>query len=387
MKHKGKLYDIYWCGNHELHRSTLNYEPYRCIRSNKGELKPEFYGIFREIIGTQQAVNQAILQIQLLVNAEKVFVDENTVDDLAEFTKLYNRVNAVIGMRDLDGYRIENFSQDIINQYHIIDAAIQRTQALLGINDSFLGLAAASDSGRKVQLQQKSSVVALRYFTKPIEHIYSIIGEDIIRLSRQYMTAHRILRLQTDIGKDTWVEINKPFFMPRAYLDHNNNIVYDMVLEPKMVNDTTFELDPDGNIVHTVVNEPETDITTEIDVDIEVKTSAFGETEEIQRVVLESMMNGNPGVMLQQFSPARYAKLIEIYAKSLKSEFSPELVELFQGLQEDLGMMPERDPRDTQTGQGQGLQQGNISANTGALTQAMGITNDLAPLGYNAKKG
>jgi len=387
MWHKGKHYDLYWCGNHELHRSEINYEPYRCIRLHKGTKEPEFYGVFREVIGSQQAINQAVLQIQLLVNSDKVFVDENVVDNIAEFTRLYNRVNAVIGLPDLEGYRIENFNNDIINQYHIIDSAIQRIQALLGINDSFLGLAAASDSGRKVQLQQNSSVVALRYFTKHIEHIYRAIGEDLVKLSRQYMTAHRIMRLQTDMGKDTWVEINKPFYMPRPQLDYKNRIVYDIVTSPEIDKDKDFVLDADGNIVHNVVNEPDTDITTEIDVDIEVKTSAYGETEEVQRVVLESMMNGNPGVMLQQFSPARYAKLIEIYVKSLKSEYSPELVELFQGVQEDLGGVPDRDPRDTDVGQGQGLQQGNISANTGALTQAMGINNNLAPSGYNAKKG
>jgi hypothetical protein len=388
MKHKGKLHNIYWCGNHQLHSSTLDYEPYRCIRLNKGTKEPEFYGVFREIIGTQQAINQAVLQIQLLVNSDKVFVDENVVDDIAEFTRLYNRVNAVIGMSDLDGYRIENFSQDIIQQYNIIDSAIQRIQALLGINDSFLGLAAASDSGRKVQLQQSSSVVALRYFTRHIEHIYKTIGEDLVRLSRQYMTAHRVMRLQTDMGKDTWAEINKPFYMPKPYLGMNGNIEYDLVFEPILdLNTKSFRLDPSGNIQHKVVNEPDTDITTEIDVDIEVKTSAYGETEEVQRVVLESMMNGNPGMMLQQYSPARYAKLIELYAKALKSEFSPELVDLFQGVQEDLGGLPERDPRDTDVGQGQGLQNGNISANTGALTQAMGINNNLAGDGYNAKKG
>jgi len=388
MKHKGKIHDLYWCGNHQLHSTTIDYEPYRCIRLNKGTKEPEFYGVFREAIGTQQAINQAVLQIQLLVNSDKVFVDENVVDDIAEFTRLYNRVNSVIGMSDLDGYRIENFSQDIIQQYHIIDAAVQRVQALLGINDSFLGLAAASDSGRKVQLQQSSSVVALRYFTRHIEHIYSIIGEDLIRLSRQFMTAHRVMRLQTDIGKDTWAEVNKPFYMPKDTLNSYGEIEYDLVTSPIYDNNTeSFVLDTAGNVQHDIVNEPDTDITTEIDVDIEVKTSAYGETEEVQRVVLESMMNGNPGMMLQQFSPARYAKLIELYAKALKSEFSPELVELFQGVQEDLGGVPDRDPRDTEVGQGQGRQQGNISANTGALTQAMGINNNLASDGYNAKKG
>jgi len=382
-----KYIDTYWCGNHIIYETTIDYMPYRCFRLHKGKSKPEFYGIFREIIESQKAINQAVLQIQLLVNTNKVFVDENAVDDLDTFVTEYNRVNAVIPMLDLDGYRMENVNPNIVQQYHIIDSAIQRIQAILGINDSFLGLAAASDSGRKVQLQQNSSVVALRYFTRHIEHIYRTLGKDLITLAKRYFTAHRVMRLQDELGRDRWAEVNKPFMMPEDRLDYQGNIQWRPVLQPLLNDNGEFILNPDGAIQHKVINEPDTDISPDFDVDIEVKTAAYGESEEVERVILEAMINGNPGMTLNQANPVLYLRLNEIYAKTLKSEHSPEIVELFELAQQMLGGLPTEDPRQTAQGQGQGYNLGNISANTGKLTQAMGINNQYAPAGYNMKKG
>ena len=384
----GKYTDTYWCGNHQLSKKDLDYNPYRCFRLHKGKKYPEFYGVFREVIESQKAINQAVLQIQLLVNSSKIIVEEQAVDDIHEFRKSYNRVNAVVEVLDISGYKLENLNPDIVANYRILDGAIQRIQAILGINDSFLGLADASDSGRKVQLQQNSSVVALRYFTKHIEHIYSTIGKDLSTLSQRYMTAHTIMRASDDIGNDTWNEINRPFAMPMEELDKDGNVQYQHVVNPILDGDNNFVLDESGNITHTIVNEPDTDMSVDLDMDIEVKTSAYGESEEIQRVVLEAMMNGNPGMMLQQINPIRYAQLIELYAKSLKSEHSPALVELFRGVQEDLGGLENRDPRDSAEGRGQQAQQGNISANTGALQHAAGSSNDKkGSAGLNTAKG
>jgi hypothetical protein len=382
-----KYTDTYWCGNHLIYQTDIDYMPYRCFRLHKGESRPEFYGIFREAIESQKAINQAVLQIQLLVNTNKVFVDERAVDDMDTFVREYNRVNAIIPMLDLDGYKMENINPDIVNQYHIIDAAIQRIQAIVGINDSFLGLAAASDSGRKVQLQQNSSVVALRYFTRHIEHIYRTLGKDLIKLAKRYFTAHRIMRLSDSLGRDRWTEINKPFMMPAEHLGPNGEIMWEAVINPLLNENGEFILDPSGAIKQEVINEPDTDITKNIDVDVEVKTSAYGESEEVERVILEAMINGNPGMTLNQANPVLYLKLNEIYAKTLKSEHSPEIVELFEMAQQILGGLPTQDPRETPQGEGQGYNLGNMSANTGKLTQAMGINNNYAPSGYNMKKG
>lgn len=382
---QGRWRSTYWCNDYILNETMLDYAPYKCFRLHKGKKNPEFYGVFREVIESQKAINQAVLQIQLLVNTNKAFVEKNAVDDIDEFTREFNRVNAVIEVEDLQGIKVETLTSDVIAQYHIIDRAIDRIQAILGINDSFLGMANASDSGRKVRLQQESSIVALRYFTRHISYMYSTIGKDIINLIQQFMTANMMLRILDHDLQDKWMEVNKPFLMPTGEYDEIGRPVFQYVAEPVFNNEGEVEFDEQGNIKHNLVNESDSDLTVRTDVDIEVVTSAYGETDDIERVMLENMVQGAPGMMLQQMYPAGYANLLGIYAKSLKSRYSQDITALFKTVQEMASGMPVNDPRE----QGQFTQQmqGNGSASSQALSHALGSTNDLKSNGYNAKTG
>ena len=62
---------------------------------------------------------------------------------------------------------------------------------MLGINDSFLGMAFASDSGRKVKLQQNATIMSLRYITARMQAFYKSLGEDIVALVKQFYHAGR----------------------------------------------------------------------------------------------------------------------------------------------------------------------------------------------------
>jgi hypothetical protein len=382
---QGRWRSTYWCNDYILNETMLDYQPYKCFRLHRGKKYPEFYGVFREVIESQKAINQAVLQIQLLVNTNKAIVEKNAVEDLEAFTREYNRVNSVIEVEDLQGIRIETMSSDVIAQYHIIDRAIDRIQAILGINDSFLGMAQASDSGRKVRLQQDSSIVALRYFTKHTAHVHTTIGKDIVKLIQQFMTANTMLRILDHDLQDRWLEVNKPFLMPTGEYDEIGRPKFQYVAEPVFNSNDEIEFDEQGNIKHNLVNERDSDISLKVDIDIEVVTSAYGETDDIERVMLENMVQGAPGMMLQQMYPAGYANLLGIYAKSLKSRYSHDVVELFRTVQEMASGMPVNDPRE----QGEFTQQmqGNGSAGSSALAHAQGSTNDMQPAGYNTTPG
>ncbi len=99
----------------------------------------------------------------------KAFVEEGAVENLATFTDQFNRVNAVIQVTSLAGIKVENLTREVLDQYTIIDKAMDRIQRVLSINDSFLGMAYASDSGSKVKLQQNQSIIALSYFTNRLK--------------------------------------------------------------------------------------------------------------------------------------------------------------------------------------------------------------------------
>jgi len=137
----GKSYSCFWCGDIMLEKKEITFKktrwPYRVQRIHSSD-RVEYYGIFREVLESQRALNQAVLKIQLMVNSEKAFVEEGAVDNIDDFTTAFNRVNAVIEVRKLSGIKLENMAKDVQDQYIIIDRSLDRIQRVLGINDSFI---------------------------------------------------------------------------------------------------------------------------------------------------------------------------------------------------------------------------------------------------------
>ena len=209
---------IYYCGNIELARTKLDYPkgltPYTVTKLSHSN-KEEYYGIFHEVIEPQKAINQALIQIQLLVNSNKVIVEDGAVEDLDEFTDVIARVNGVASVNDLKGILIQNMSQDVLNQYAIIDKGYQRIKQVLGINDAMLGEAYAADSARKTKLQKNTGAMTLRYLTGPLELFHKRQAILAARLIADNFTAHQILRVTDDITGNRFMEINKPMLMPK----------------------------------------------------------------------------------------------------------------------------------------------------------------------------
>jgi len=212
------LESVFWCGDIELSRTIIDYRdglnPYTLVNLQNSN-KAEYYGIFREVIEAQKAVNQALVQLQLLVNSNKVIVETDAVDDIDTFTDAVARVNGIIEVDDIKGVLIVNMSQDVLNQYTIIDNAFKRIKDVLGINDAMLGQAMASDSGRKVKLQKNTGLATLRYLTGPLELFHKRQAQLIVGLISQYYTAHQVLRVTDEITGTRFMEINTPLILPK----------------------------------------------------------------------------------------------------------------------------------------------------------------------------
>ena len=324
-----RWWSIFWSGDLELSKTEITYKevknPYRVQKLNTSN-KVEHYGIFREVLQTQDAINQALLKIQLMVNTQKVFVEHNAVENLANFTNQVNRVNAIIPVKSLAGIRVENLTREVLDQYTIIDKALDRVQRVLGINDSFLGMAYASDSGSKVKLQQNASVVALRYVTAKVESFYRLLGWDILNLIKQYYTAHDVIRIADTYEGQKWLEINAPLQVPTGNIDPRTGqpemrMVYEEVLNPENKEPIVAE---DGSIVMAPIPTAETEIAF-TKADIEVDTVAYNDEDERNQVMLEQFINGPIGNMLSQVNPVGYFKAGELAIRNIKSKYSLEI--------------------------------------------------------------
>lgn len=337
----GKAWEVYWSGEEILSKKEITYRevhnPYRVHKLHTNNNIAEYYGIFRDVIETQHAINQAIVKIQTMVNTQKVFYQSGAVKDAQKFINQINRVNAVIEVEDLQGIKVENLTQDIIDQYQIIDRALDRIQRILSVNDSFIGMAYASDSGSKVKLQQNASMVALKYLTTCLEQFYRLLGKDIIGLVKQFYTAHDVIRIADDFNAQTWLEINAPQMEPTGEVDP-------MTGQPEMVpvlepyidpNTGEYYADENGMIVLAPMPTAETDIQF-TEADVKVDSVVYNDEEERVRMMLEQFISGPLGQMLSQANPAGYFQAGAIAIRETKSKYSNKLADI---LDQTAGML------------------------------------------------
>lgn len=323
-----KTWSIYWSGDVILSKKEITYKevknPYRVHRLHASN-RAEYYGIFREVMETQNAINQALIKIQLMVNTQKAFVEDGAVENLATFTDQFNRVNAVIPVKSLAGIRIENLTREVLDQYTVIDRALDRVQRILSINDSFLGMAYASDSGAKVKLQQNASIVALRYVTSKVEQFYRLLGWDIMNLIKQYFTAHDVLRIADSYEGQKWVEINKPIQMPTGRILPDGTPELQYILEEVIDPETNKPMiDLNGNIIMAPIPYKDTEIAF-TRADITVESVAYNDEDERSRLMIEQAINGPVGNMLSQVNPSGYFQAASFAIKSTRVKYSQEL--------------------------------------------------------------
>lgn len=340
----GNRWSIYWHDDKILRQDKITYKearwPYRVHRLHHSD-RVEHYGIFREVIESQKAINQAIIAIQLMVNSDKVFVQENAVDNVAKFTATYNRVNAVIEVKDLSGIRVEHFTREMQEQYVIIDRALDRVQQVLGINDSFLGLAAASDSGRKVKLQQGAAIMALHYITARINDFYELLTWDVARLAKQYYTASQVLRLTDELVGERWFAINQPMQEQVGVDPETGEPIMQPILLPA-TDPASGELlvTAEGDYIMAPVAESGSNIEfTEFDV--EVSASAYNDEDEKAQLLLETMLSGQIGTMMSQVNPAGFFKMSALTMKSMKTKYSPNIADVLEQTAAMLSQDPE----------------------------------------------
>ena len=361
----GKTWSVFWCGDTILDKKEITYKEvkfsYRIHKVHPSN-KAEYYGIFREIMATQDAINQALIKIQLMVNTQKAFVQDGSVESLDDFIDKFNRVNAVIPVKDLSGIKIENLTREVLDQYTVIDKGLDRVQRLLSVNDSFLGMAYASDSGAKVKLQQNASVVALRYLTSKIEQFYRLLGWDIVNLIKQYYTAHDVIRIADEYEGSKWIEINKPALVPSGKVDPRTG---QPMLRPvfEEVNDPASNkplVDEQGNRVMAPIPTKESEIAF-TRADIEVASVAYNDEDEKTQVVLEQFINGPLGNMLSQVDPVGYFTAGSLAVRNTKTKYSLELSKILETAAQKLGGNPQAQQR---------MQQGDVS---GQMSQSQSI--------------
>ena len=354
---KGERWSVFWHDDVILRKTKITHKkarwPYRVQRLQSSD-KAEYYGIFREIVEPQKAINQALLQIQLMANTTKVLVEEGAVEDVEEFRVAYNRVSGVIPVTRLGGVKIEQMAREIQDQYLIIDRALDRIKLVLGVNDSFLGMAYASDSGRKVKLQQSATIMSLRYVTSRIESFYRSLATDVAYLAQQYYRANQFLLLTDAMTGQRWTELNKPMEMFSGRFDEMGQPIYEPILMEVIDPGSQAPMeDKEGNILLAPVSEEGTDFEF-TDFNVIVESVAYNDEDEKGQLMIESVMSGQIGGMLSQVNPSGFFKVASLAMKTMGTKFSPEISQVLDETANMLGQSPEAQQQASNMAQGTG---------------------------------
>ncbi len=330
IKYKGKLFSVIWSDETILEKVEITTNelkiPYRVVKMSMSD-KAEYYGPLRDITETQKAINQALLQIQLLVNTSKAYVEDNAVENIEEFRELFNRVNAIIPVVDLQGIKIEDMSRDVAAQYSIIDQALNRIKQVLGINDSFLGNSYASDSGRKVAMQTQSSASQLTMVTDRVQYMFKMIATDIVSLIKQFYTAEQVFRIADPLNSAHYVEINKPLQMPTGEITPEGVMVTQLVWDEELDSDGKPMQDNDGAYIMTPLNQPDTSIQFS-EVDIKIVSSNGQNADERNQLLMETFVNGPAGQILMQTNPAGFLRTLAMQISEFGTKHSLEIAKI-----------------------------------------------------------
>jgi len=330
ITYEGKTYSVIWNDEYVLEKVEITGNnvrfPFRITKMSSSDIS-EYYGPFRDVTETQKAINQALLQIQLLVNTSKAFVEDNAVEDMDEFKKLFNRINAIIPVSDLQGIRVEDMSRDIAQQYMIIDQALTRIKQVLGINDSFLGQAFASDSGRKVAMQTQSSASQMTIVTDKVSYFYKMVGTDIVDLIKQYYKAEQVFRIADPLNASHYAEINKPVQMPTGERNEDGTLVTSLVWTEELDEEGKPKIDEDGAIMMSPINEPDTNLAFS-DIDIKIVASRGHNADERNQLLMETFVNGPAGQALMQMNPAAYLRTLAMMVSEFGTKHSLEIARL-----------------------------------------------------------
>lgn len=378
----GKRWSIYWCGDVILKKKEITHKHvrwnYRVVRTHTSNIT-EYYGIFRDVVETQKAINQAVVKLQLMANSQKIFVQnstkggsKNAVEDISKFTDSVNRVTGVIPVLDLNGIKVENLTREALDLYQIIDRALDRVQRVLSINDSFLGMAFASDSGRKVKLQQNSTIMALRYLTERIRLMYRLVAEDILGLANQYFTASQVIRVSDELTGQRFIELNKPMEVWTGQTDENGEPIMTTMFEQKFDPASQKPLEDDeGNLVFAPVPEDGSEINFD-QLDVSIETSAYNDEDERSQLVIETVLSGMPGQMMAQVNPKGFFEISALALRTTQTRYSPEISRIFEQTAQMLSKDPQGEMAAGQSAQDIGGQRAQNGSKGGAQMQVPG---------------
>lgn len=342
-----RRWSVYWSGDTILEKKEItfltNKFPY-IVSKITDSMEIGFYGVFHSIIQTQHVINKSLTKILLLCVDKKVYVEKGAVNDIDRFRRQVEAFSTVVELEDgrLNGVKVEYNTAQIAQQANILTLAEQRIMKQLHVNDSMLGMTYASESGRKVALQQNAAAMSLTFQKNKMEIFYSDLGKAICANIQQYYTAEQSLPLTDEITGTQYIEINKPLttFTGNTGADGlpQLGILYVPEIDPASQEEIVDEL---GLPIYVPLATEQTDITY-LDYQVEIRSTAYNNEEEKDQLFSEVVINGEMGRMMMLHDPAGAMEVFAIMALNNKTKTSKTVHDILVRSAEKIRMQHEQ---------------------------------------------
>lgn len=238
---KDKFYYVFWSGTTILLQGESPYElegfPYEVQflgRDVKGEIK--YWGLYRDIIPLQDAINHAKLRLQNMLGNNKLLVERGALidEDIVGFTAEYSLDNSVVMVENINGFKdvrqnaqIQQILSTIIDNRNQISELLNSNKEMLGIANNRM-----SQVGQEQRIE--TGLVGLSRFMKGSERLQKKIIKKMVSLIGQYYDTERVVSIIDEDYMQDFITINKAQTNSSGSVD--------------------FEMLPDGKIKPIVAN-------------------------------------------------------------------------------------------------------------------------------------
>lgn len=234
---KEKFYYVFWSGTTILLQGESPYEfegfPYEVQflgrdADAKGEIK--YWGLYRDIMPLQDAINHAKLRLQNMLGNNKLLVERGALidEDIIGFTTEYSLDNSVVMVDSIAGFKdvrqnaqIQQILSTIIDNRNQISELLNSNKEMLGVANNRM-----SQVGQEQRIE--TGLVGLSRFMKGSERLQKKIIKKMVSMIAQYYDTERVVSIIDEDYMQDFITVNQP------QINSNGSVDFEMLENGKV---------------------------------------------------------------------------------------------------------------------------------------------------------
>lgn len=153
------------------------------------------FGLFRNIIPLQDAINFAKLRLTNMLGTNKILVEKDAVDDVWEFAEEYSKDDSIVEVNDINRIKEIRQNADVQQLISTIMDNRQQIKEIIGANDEFLAMANNRLSGEAISKRLDIGSMGISRFIKASMRLQKRTFEIAAKMVQQYYDSERVMQI------------------------------------------------------------------------------------------------------------------------------------------------------------------------------------------------